>query len=52
MGGTFEMAQEVEHLGGKVGKYDAYKERKLIQRNVLRDRDLPNALQITCRETF
>ena len=51
-GTTFELSQEREYLGGRVGQYDAHREMKLIQRNILRNRDLPNTLQVTCRETF
>ena len=51
-GTTFELSQEREYLGGRLGQYDAHMEMKLIKRNILPDRDLPNSLQVTCRETF
>lgn len=51
-GSTWESGQVHEYLGGTVGQYDAFPERKLIQRNILRDRNLANSLEVVCRETF
>ena len=48
----FEMGQVREHLGGNLGQYRAFPEYKPIQRNALRDRNLPNTLEVICRETF
>ena len=48
----FESSQVEDHLGGKVGQYYAVAEKRLIQRNVLRDRDYANTLQVVWRETF
>ena len=47
----YESSQVKDHLGGKIGQYDAFPERKSIQRNVLRDRDLANTLQVVWRGT-
>lgn len=41
---TYELSQEREWLGGKFSQYDAHREIKPIQRNVLCVRDLPNTL--------
>ena len=49
---TYELGQVREHLGGKLGVYDACPEYKPIQRNPLRDRDLTNTLEVICRDTF
>ncbi len=51
-GSIYEHSQVREYLGGRVGQYDAFPERKLIQRNILRDRNLDNSLEVICRETF
>ena len=48
----YEFSQVREHLGGRLGDYDAWPEYKPIQYNPLRDRDLTNTLMVVCRETF
>lgn len=48
----YESSQVQNHLGGKIGQYHAFAERRLIQRNVLRDRNLKNTLEVVWRETF
>ena len=48
----WESCQVEDLLGGKLGQYYASAERKLIQRNVLRDRKFANSLHVVCRETF
>ena len=48
----WESSQVQEHLGGKLGKYDALPEFMPIKRNLLRDRDLSNTLEVICRDTF
>ena len=48
----YELSQVEDYLGGTIGEYDAFAERKNIQRNVLRDRDFANTLQVVCRDTF
>ena len=51
-GFTYELCQIREHLGGKLGKYDAFPKYWPIQRNALHDRNLTNTLIVICRETF
>ena len=51
-GSTYELPQVREHLGRKLGDYDAPPEYKPIRRNPLRDRNLTNTLEVICRETF
>lgn len=41
-----------QHLGGKLGPYDAFPETKPIRRNILRDRDLADTLVVACRDAF
>lgn len=51
-GTVWERSRVREHLGGVVGEYDAHPEYKLIQRNILRGRNLADSLKVICRETF
>ena len=51
-GYTYESPQVQQHLGGKLGSYDALPDYIRIRHNTLRDRNLSNTLEVICRDSF